>query len=49
MARYQYDDEPMTFQPYTPGDVTLTRFWFFTLSILAFIGAAFLLMMLVGV
>lgn len=49
MARYQVDDEPMIFQPYTPGVVTLTRFWFVTLCALAFIGAAFILMILVGV
>lgn len=49
MARYQYDDEPMTFTPYVPGHVAVSRFWFACLCILATIGAAFLMMVLVGV
>lgn len=49
MARYQYDEEPTTFRPYTPGHVTISRFWFYLLCILAGIGSAFILMMLIGV
>lgn len=49
MARYQYDEEPMTFTPYTPGHVVVSRFSFILLCVLATIGAAFILMMLVGV
>lgn len=49
MARYQYDEEPMTFTPYVSGYVTLSRFWFATLSLLAFIGAAFIVLVVLGV
>lgn len=49
MARYQYDEEPMTFIPYVPGHVTLSRFWFATLSLLAFIGVAFVVLVVLGV
>jgi hypothetical protein len=49
MARYQADDEPLYFRPHIPGKIVISRAWFIVICAFGGLGAATVLMMLLGV
>lgn len=38
MARYQYDEEAMTFTPFRPGRIQVSKSWFVATLLLSIVG-----------